>query len=138
MEKQDPKMLGFRRVGGASLRLRIPQSLPKHMHDKMREVVELKTDPSLRKRGYATSLMHSVCRDADKYVRILLLYPKAFQDEQGLNDGQLQDWYSRQFGFMPIQANPVLMARMVGATPQTSLKLNPSTEAIFIMGQKHV
>lgn len=142
MEKRDPKMIGFRRVGGASLRLRVPKGLPEHMQINMREVVELKTAANLRKRGYATTLMHSVCREADRHGRILLLYPKAFHLEEGvgLDDGQLHDWYTRSFGFMPIQANPILMARMVGATPQATLKLNPAVEAIVIgrMGQPNV
>lgn len=134
MQKVDPKMIGFRRVGGASCRLRVPDGMPKHMQDNMREVVEVKTVANLRKRGYATTLMHSVCREADRQGRILLLFPKAFHVEEGvgLDDGQLHDWYTRSFGFMPIQANPILMARMVGATPQATLKLNPAVEAITI------
>ena len=114
--------------------------MPAHMRAGVREVVNLQCKPELRKRGYATTLMHLVCRQADEFEKVLLLYPKAFADGEVMADTQLMDWYCRSFGFAPIQKDPVLLARMVGATPKMSLQLNPTVEALVIgrLGQPNV
>lgn len=39
-------------------------------------------------------------------------------EDSDLGRSQLAAWYAREFGFAPIQAEPMLMARMPGSTPR--------------------
>ncbi len=131
MTKQsNPMPTGERRVGPASLRVRQCVALPLHMRTNTREVVNLETDAAEQHKGYATTLMHKVCREADAAGMVLVLSPQPWGDNINLSQGQLIDWYQRSFGFQPIQTEPmVLMARMPGSTPRL-LSLKPVTQAL--------
>ena len=101
-------MLGRRELASASLRLSIAQGLPKEMWGGTREIIDvIASNP---RKGHATELMYRVCEEADRNAITLILTCKQFQD--GMTDEQLSKWYSR-FGFIPIQDDPVIMARQV-------------------------
>ena len=131
MNKQsNPMPTGERRVGPATLRVRQCEALPLHLRPKTREIVNLETKFEEQGKGYATTLMHKVCREADAAGLVLVLSPQPWGDNINLSQAQLLDWYQRSFGFQPVQTEPmVLMARMPGATPRL-LTLNPVTEAM--------
>lgn len=131
MNKQsNPMPTGERRVGPATLRVRQCEALPLHMRPKTREIINLETKFEEQGKGYATTLMHKVCREADAAGLVLVLSPQPWVDNINLSQAQLIEWYQRSFGFQPVQAEPmVLMARMPGATPRL-LTLNPVTEAM--------
>jgi hypothetical protein len=81
---------------------------PKVMRDQTREIVGLEsTNP---RKGYATTLMWSVCHEADTAGITLILQPRPFGDA-ALDEGKLERFYMR-FGFVVFQKEPVvLMAR---------------------------
>lgn len=121
---------GPRKVGPARCRVRQSNSVPQHMRERIREVVDLEVPAAEQGKGYATTLMHKVCREADAANIILVLVPAPWGDHINLSAQQLEDWYAREFGFHAIQEHPVrLMARMVHGTP-TKLQLNSITEAL--------
>lgn len=117
------------KVGAASCRVRRTNAVPATMREGIREVANLEVPASEQGKGCATTLMHSVCREADKDGIVLVLWPQPFGDNIAMSRGQLIDWYARTFGFQVIQPEPVLMARMPGATPRL-LRLNPTIEAL--------
>lgn len=121
---------GERKVGAASCRVRQTNAVPERMRARVREVTALRTEASEQGKGYATTLMHKVCREADAANMVLILYPLPFGAHQGLGLSYLESWYEARFGFAIIQHEPVLMARMPGATPRM-LTLNPIAEAMF-------
>jgi GNAT superfamily N-acetyltransferase len=131
MTKQlNPMPTGERRIGPASLRVRRCTALPEHLRAKTREIVDVETLFAEQGKGYATTLMHKVCREADAAGLVLVLSPQPYGDNINLSKQQLTEWYERSFGFAIIQHEPVtLMARMPGATPRM-LQLNPITEAM--------
>ena len=98
---------GLREHKQASLRVAVAECLPEDMRDQTREIVSLAcTNP---RKGYATTLMWTVCHEADEARITLILQPHQFGD--GMDDEKLERFYSR-FGFVSIQRNPVvLMAR---------------------------
>lgn len=129
-----PMQTGFRRVGAASCQVRECTALPEHMRQQTREVVAVRTTPEHRKRGYATTLIHQLCHEADSVGMTLILFPQPFvveDEEQGMEIQTLIQWYQNYFGFQPIQTNPVLLARMPGATPKMGLKLQPVAAAVI-------
>jgi hypothetical protein len=122
---------GPRSVGAASLRIRQCPALPAAMQKTTREIVNLETTFAEQGKGYATTLMHKVCREADAAGLVLVLSPQPWGDNMNLSKQQLEDWYARSFGFCVIQTVPMtLMARMINGTPQ-ALQLTPVTEAIY-------
>lgn len=126
----NPMPTGERKVGAARCRVRQCTALPERMRAKTREVVDVETSFAEQGKGYATTLLHNVCREADAAGFVLVLSPQPYGDNINLSKQQLQDWYERGFGFAVIQHEPMtLMARMPGATPRM-LTLNPVTEAI--------
>jgi hypothetical protein len=126
----NPMPTGERKVGPARCRVRQCTALPERMRAKTREVVDVETPFDEQGKGYATTLLHKVCREADAAGLVLVLSPQPFGDNINLSKEQLIDWYERSFGFAVIQHQPmVLMARMPGATPRL-LTLNPVTEAL--------
>jgi hypothetical protein len=126
----NPMPTGERKVGPARCRVRQCTALPERMRAKTREVVDVETPFDEQGKGYATTLLHKVCREADAAGLVLVLSPQPFGDNINLSKEQLTDWYERSFGFAIIQHEPmVLMARMPGATPRL-LTLNPVTEAL--------
>lgn len=104
---------GLREHKQASLRVAIAECLPEDMREGTREIVSLEsTNP---RKGHATTLMWTVCHEADKARIVLILQPKAFGD--GMDDEKLERWYGR-FGFKAIQREPVLMARQPDIRPR--------------------
>lgn len=121
---------GQRRVGPASLRVRQTDAFPRHMRASLREVASLEVPASEQRKGYATTLMHKVCREADAAGIVLVLWPQPYGDNVSMSREQLADWYAREFGFQAIQPEPLLMARQPGATPRF-LELKPGARAAF-------
>lgn len=125
----NPMPSGERRVGAASLRVRQSPDLPPRIRECSREIVDLETPAAEQGKGYATSLMYKVCREADTAGLVLMLTPQPYGDNINLSKEQLIDWYSGAFGFKIIQSEPVVMARMPGTTPKP-LALNPIIAAM--------
>lgn len=116
--------LGFRRVGAASCVLQKPEALPVHMHEAIIEVTKVQVPVKHRNQGYATTLLHKVCREADQAGKTLFIQVESFTDDP-IPRPVLESWYSKNFGFAPIQAEPLLMARMPWSTPKVGLQLSP-------------
>lgn len=113
-------ILGERKLGAATCFVRGATALPKHMQQGCREITTLLTKDGFRRQGYATSLMHKMCREADKANLLLIVFPKPFAvDGDAMDQKTLLDWYCDSFGFSPIQTQPViLLARLPGSTPK--------------------
>ena len=111
---------GPRRVGAATCIIRKTNAVPLHMRDGTRELAKLETHADSQNRGYATSLMHQVCREADAARVVLVLWPQPFGDNIALSKAQLAEWYAKEFGFVEIQPEPLLMARQVQAVRPVS------------------
>lgn len=126
----DVMKTGERRVGSATCRVRQTQAVPFRMRARVREVTALEVPFEEQNKGYATTLMHRVCSEADAANIVLVLWPRPFGDNISLSKQQLIDWYHERFGFQCIQPEPYLMARMPGATPRL-LALNPISAALF-------
>lgn len=122
---------GERSVGAAKLRVRQCPALPPALQKTTRELVNVETPFAEQGKGYMTTLIHKVCREADAANLVLVLTPQPYGDNINLSKQQLEDWYARSFGFHVIQREPMtLMARMVNGTPQ-ALQLTPVTEALY-------
>jgi hypothetical protein len=124
----------FRRVGGASCRIGTCAAIPEVMRKRSREITDLRTDPGKRRRGFATTLLHSLCREADEAQILLILRPEVFREPDDefsiMSQDDLEAWYICSFGFQLIQTEPVrLMARPPGSTPKVRLRLNNITRA---------
>lgn len=122
---------GDRSVGPAKLRVRQCPALPPALQKATRELVNVETPFAEQGKGYMTTLIHKVCREADAANLVLVLTPQPYGDNINLSKQQLEEWYARSFGFHVIQREPMtLMARMVNGTPQ-ALQLTPVTEALY-------
>lgn len=108
--------LGKRKFGGATCKLGYSTSIPAHMRGNVIELSAVHCAPEHRRQGFATELLHQVCKEADAAEKVLFLMVKA---GDGMTSEQLESWYADKFGFAVIQAEPRLMARMPGATPQS-------------------
>lgn len=97
---------GLREHKGASVRVAVAECLPEDMREATRELVSL-TSGNPRK-GHASTLLWTVCHEADQARITLILQPVQFAD--GMDDAALERFYGR-FGFVAIQRDPVLMAR---------------------------
>lgn len=106
------------RVGPASCRVRQTNAVPQHMRAGVRELCCLEVPAGEQRKGYATTLVHKVCREADAAGIVLILWPQPWGDNIAMSRAQLAEWYAREFGFQAIQPEPLLMARMVGSTPR--------------------
>lgn len=127
-----PMTPGPRAVGGASCHIRVCEALPMYMRPVTREVNILFTVPGERRKGYATTLMHLVSREADIANITLVLFLKPFDSEgTGMTAEDLEVWYTTNFGFQVIQHEPKLLARAPGTTPRTNLRLTPVTRAVI-------
>jgi hypothetical protein len=102
-------------LGPASCRVRQTAAVPVSLRESTRELAALTVLACQRNKGFATSLVHKVCREADRAGIVLMLWPKPWGDSAGLSQSQLIDWYGREFGFVQIQPEPPLMARQPGA-----------------------
>jgi hypothetical protein len=122
---------GPRSVGAASLRIRQCPALPPALQKTTREIVNVETPFAEQGKGYMTTLIHKVCREADAANLVLVLTPQPYGDNINLSKQQLEEWYARSFGFHVIQREPMtLMARMVNGTPKM-MELTPITEALY-------
>lgn len=122
---------GDRSVGSAKLRIRQCPALPPALQKTTRELVNVETPFAEQGKGYMTTLIHKVCREADAANLVLVLTPQPYGDNINLSKQQLEDWYARAFGFCVIQREPMtLMARMVNGTPKM-MELTPITEALY-------
>jgi len=107
---------GERSNGYASLRLAVPRGLPREMRGPVVELRDLKTNPpSARRQGHARDLMEKVTAEADRDRFFLFLHVDPTGD---MNAQDLLIFYGR-LGFVPIQAEPLLMVRpFAGAIPR--------------------
>ena len=122
---------GDRSVGPAKLRVRQCPALPPALQKTTRELVNVETPFAEQGKGYMTTLIHKVCREADAANLVLVLNPQPYGDNINLSKQQLEEWYARSFGFHVIQREPMtLMARMVNGTPKM-MELTPITEALY-------
>jgi GNAT superfamily N-acetyltransferase len=90
------------------------------MHEKIREVIGVLVPADKRGQGYATTLMHKICREADDHGLTLFIKVEPF-DNEPMTMEKLTDWYGSSFGFAVIQVTPRLMARMPWSTPSIGL-----------------
>jgi hypothetical protein len=112
---------GIRRVGAATCMIRQSDAFPDHLKAGIREISRLQTHHTSQNKGYATSLVHQICREADHDRIVLVLWPNPFGDSISLSRTQLQEWYEREFGFTAIQHDPLLMARQPQAVKPVTL-----------------
>lgn len=103
---------GTRTHGGASCEVHACMAVPERMRKDIREISKLYCSPEARHRGDATALLESICRQADEKKMVLMLVPEAYGDEPPLPTAFLTEWYERTFNFRPIQAEPLILARM--------------------------
>jgi len=88
--------LGNRRLGAATCKLSESEVMPGII-----ELSSLHVDEWHRRKGVANKLMDTLCEEADKARKVLMLMP----DEEWLTK-----WYESH-GFEQIQAEPLIMAR---------------------------
>jgi GNAT superfamily N-acetyltransferase len=132
-----PKLMGERTLGPARCLLRVPQI--RDIPPNLREVAELEVPSAEQRKGYGTTLMHSVCREADKHGFVLMLAPQPFGDHIAMSRADLAMWYRMEFGFQAIQEEPLIMARAPGTTPARKLTLKPLDASLYkaTKEQKH-
>jgi GNAT superfamily N-acetyltransferase len=111
---------GVRQHGPATLKLSFNTTVPAHLRGGLLEVSHVFTPEQHRNQGYASMLIQKVCSEADEAGKVLLLMPKGY-DTMPLDQAALIDWYSR-YGFEPIQASPVVLARRVGSVVRVKMK----------------
>ena len=117
---------GERKHETATLFINLCRAIPQgRMRELTRELSHLEVPLDDRRKGYATQLMHNVCTEADLQGKTLLVFVQPFGDIE-LSRTQLRDWYAR-LGFMVIQEDPCMMARLPGGTPRT---VKPLTQAV--------
>jgi N-acetylglutamate synthase-like GNAT family acetyltransferase len=127
---------GPRSVGAATLRIRQCPALPPALQKTTREIVNVETTFAEQGKGYATTLMHKVCREADAAGLVLVLTPQPWGDNINLSKQQLEEWYARSFGFCVIQTEPMtLMARMINGTPK-AMELTHLAASIYCMKEQ--
>lgn len=97
---------------GASLLVTRTKAVPAHIQSRVREISRVETAPSDRRKGHATRLMRMVCDEADKRGMLLLLEAKPYESG-GMDAARLECWYAC-FGFVPLQAEPRILARPPG------------------------
>lgn len=100
--------LGTRRVAGSVLTLRKATALPAHMRGPIVELSNLRTERARRGQGRADELMQRTTVEADLAGAMLFLVVDPGDDETDRD--RLIAFYARN-GFVPIQAEPLLMIR---------------------------
>jgi len=103
---------GPRKHGAASCEVIACKGVPEKMRKDIREVIKVFCEPDARHRGDATALLEEVCREADAKRMILMISVGPYGDAPPLSKAALVQWYSETFDFRPIQAEPLIMARM--------------------------
>ena len=92
---------GTRTNGPASLRLSYSALVGANLRGMLRELTHLQVSEDARGQGHGSALMRDVCAEADQSRTVLMLTAES---------RRLAAWYAR-FGFMLIQAEPLLMVR---------------------------
>lgn len=105
------ELIGRRSHITATCDMIVSIALPAAMRRNVRELHALHVPEEDRRKGYASQLLHDICREADEHHLTLMLSVEETDKER------LAEWYTR-FGFWPIQVWPLLMARMPGASPR--------------------
>lgn len=100
---------GKREHIGASLEIGVAKGLPVHMREGIVELSDLYTAPQFRRQGYADALMASVMVEADLAGKMVIL-TVGEGVIGGADKGALARFYQRH-GFVPVQAEPLIMAR---------------------------
>jgi GNAT superfamily N-acetyltransferase len=116
---------GTRQHGPATLKLSFNTSVPAHLRGGLLEVSHVFTPADERNKGYASLLLQKVCAEADAAGKVLMVMPKPY-DDAPVDRNTLVEWY-RTYGFEPIQALPIIMARKPGAV---AVKLKPLAYAM--------
>ncbi len=109
---------GIRHYENATCKISICTAIPNQMRARTRELTSLDVPENLRKQGMATELMRNVCDEADAHNMTIVLFVKPFGEGTKLDETQLREWYQTAFGFMILQAKPMMMARMPHSTPK--------------------
>ena len=100
---------GKREYMGASLIVSVARALPMHMRSRVMMITKLETPPQYRRQGYANTLLGLVTAEADCAGKTLML--KVGDGMIGGADKQSLVQLYQRHGFVPIQAEPLLMAR---------------------------
>lgn len=98
-------------MGHASLDLSYSGIVPPAERGRVLEITSLRTDRWSRRKGHASALLREVCDQADQNNMLLLIAPEPFGID-GPTAEQLGDWYTRQFGFTPLQLSPTILVRL--------------------------
>lgn len=91
------------------------------MRKDVREISQLECLPEGRRLGNATELLTNICKEADSKKMILMLTVEPFGDGPQMTKEQLMEWYESTFGFLVIQAEPLILARMSNPSPKSGL-----------------
>jgi len=105
---------GKRTNGPAGLRLSYCVAAPAHLRGGMLEITSLLTAVGERGKGHASELLASVCAEADKAGKLLLIQPQPF-DAGSMTQDQLTAWYAGH-GFEVLQVEPELLLVRQSAT----------------------
>lgn len=100
---------GQRKHEQATVEIALSEAIPEEMRDGVREVLRLYVPSHHRKKGLAQALMRSICEEADKESKVLMLWPRMYGDGE-MESVHLIAWY-QTFGFVVTQEAPVLMMR---------------------------
>lgn len=102
---------GLRSFKSASLRVAVPIGIvdedageTERMQEGIRELLDVQSGN--QRKGHASSLLKSVCTEADVESKVLMVQVNAYSD--GMGNEALQKWYARH-GFDTIQTEPVLL-----------------------------
>ena len=106
--------------GHASCKLRYSQAVPANLRGRLLEVTRLYTPEQHRGKGHAAKLIEKITRYADSDRITLLLMPKPY-GESALDVSELLQFYAR-FGFVELQAEPVLLLVRQWQTTKTSFQ----------------
>jgi ribosomal protein S18 acetylase RimI-like enzyme len=102
---------GPRKVGQASCDISVSQVMPAKIQAQVFEITSVYTPPEFRTQGHGRALLAAVCEEADGFRAILVLTVQAAKGSR-MDNERLAKWYSELFGFVVIQPNIGLMARM--------------------------
>jgi hypothetical protein len=97
---------GERKFKRASCNVVIPQSVPPHLRDQVREIVSMHSED--KGKGHATELLEGICTEADVNAMTLMLMVRAYGD--GMSELSLCQWYGKH-GFFIAGSEPCIMLR---------------------------
>lgn len=92
---------GTIQLGNASLHISYPQIVPGNLRGFAREISEFNVPEAFRGNGEGSELLKDVCEQADEKNILLVIIA---------DTERLMKYYER-FGFIAIQATPILMVR---------------------------